>query len=140
MQRVIIAVPLVGLCLLGPASAGSPTYEVTIAAEGHDRKDVPVRIPIPRGQAAAAILTGPDGKTIPAQLTGPNLLAPKGAGSEIHFVLPQLKAGESLRLKANADVRRAPWRCVRMARSRRRRHRASLRPAARVALPLSGLR
>jgi hypothetical protein len=48
------------------------------------------------------ILTGLDGKTIPAQLTRLGLLAPKDTGSELHFIVAQLKAGESLRLMATS--------------------------------------
>src|SRR5437762_2979542 len=98
-MRRALTVLAIGLCLPGSAAAGSPTYDVTIAAEKHDRKDVPVRISLPV-KPAAVILSGPDGKTFPAQSTGPGLLAPKGTGSEIHFILPSLMAGESLRLKA----------------------------------------
>src|SRR5262249_18515677 len=67
-------------------------------------KDMPVRVSIPAGslpaKPRAVILTGGDGKPIPAQLTSPSLLAPKETVSEIHFILPQLRAGESLRFKA----------------------------------------
>jgi hypothetical protein len=52
----------------------------------------------------SVILIGPDGKTIPAQLTGPGLLAPKESGSEIHFILPRLAVGETLTLKATLST------------------------------------
>src|SRR5262245_23706834 len=89
----------IGFCFPGSAFAGPPTYEVTIAAEKHNSKNVPIRISLPV-KPAAVILTGPDGMTFPAQSTGPGLLAPKETNSEVHFILPFLKAGESLRLKA----------------------------------------
>jgi hypothetical protein len=63
-----------------------------------------VRVSIPQAslpaKPATVTLTGDDGKTIPAQLTRPGLLAPKEAGGEVHFILPRLRAGASLRLKA----------------------------------------
>jgi hypothetical protein len=99
---------LAALCLLRPAFAAPPTYELTVAAGAHDRKDVPVRVSLPRASLPAGpttvILTGPDGKTIPAQLTGPGLLAPKGTWREIHFILPRLEAGETLRLQATLST------------------------------------
>jgi hypothetical protein len=94
--------------LLGSAFAASPDYELTITAGAHDRKDLPVRVSIPpvslRAKPTTVILTGPDGKMIPAQLTRPGLLAPKETWSEIYFVLPRLLAGESLSLKATLST------------------------------------
>jgi hypothetical protein len=98
MRRAVMGLAI-SLCFVRSADAGAPTYEITIAADKHDRKDVPVRVSLPI-KAAAISLTAPNGKTIPAQSTGPGVLASKETGSEIHFVLPSLKAGESLRLKA----------------------------------------
>src|SRR5262249_26270919 len=74
-----------------------------ITAGRHDRKNVPVRISIPSvslpAEPTTVILTDPDGKTIPAQLVKPGLFAPKECWREVHFILPQLKAGESLHLR-----------------------------------------
>jgi hypothetical protein len=85
---------------------------VTITAGDHHRKNVPVCISLPpvalRDKPTTVILTGPDGKRIPAQLTGPGLLAPKETWREIHFILPRLKAGESLRLKALLSAESPP--------------------------------
>jgi hypothetical protein len=96
------------LCFLGSAFGASPTYDVTITAGAHDRKDVPVRILLSQVSSPAkpttVILTGPDGRTIPAQLTRPGLLAPKETWREIHFVLPRLLAGESVSLKATLST------------------------------------
>src|SRR5262249_31067870 len=46
---------------------------------------------------ASVTLTLPDGHAIPAQSTEPGLIS--GDGREIHFVLPRLAAGASVRLK-----------------------------------------
>jgi len=95
---------LAASCFLGSAFGESPTYDVTITAGAHDRENVPVRIGLPpvslQAKPTSVILTDPDGKTIPAQLTEPGLLAPDGTWREIHFILPLLRAGDSQRLKA----------------------------------------
>ena len=104
MKRTSQGALLAALCFGGSAFGASPTYDVTVTAGAHDRKNVPVRVSLPsvplRAEPTTVILAGPDGKTIPAQLTRPGLLAPEGSWREIHFILPRLKAGESLRLKA----------------------------------------
>ena len=53
-------------------------------------------------KVASVTLTGPDGKSIPAQWTRPGLLA--GDASELHFVLPHLAAGDSIRLEATLST------------------------------------
>jgi hypothetical protein len=87
---------------------------VTVSAGAHDRKNVPVCVSLPSvsppDKSAAAIVTGPDGKTIPAQLTRPGLLAAADSWCEIHFILPLLKAGESLRLRATLSPEAPPRR------------------------------
>jgi hypothetical protein len=55
---------------------------------------------------ASVTLRGPGGHAIPAQLTSPSLSS--GADSEIHFILPHLSAGESVRLKATLSADPAP--------------------------------
>jgi hypothetical protein len=108
MNRAFVGCLLGGLCLLRSVSGATPSYEVAVAAGAHDRRDVPVRVSLPApsqpAKPVAVTLTGPDGKTIPAQLTGPGLLAPKGTWGEIHFILPRLKAGETLRLQATLST------------------------------------
>src|ERR1051326_8579699 len=71
---------------------------------------VPVRVPVPRGQIggeriASVTLAGADGPLIPAQWAGPSLTSP--AAGELHFILPHLGAGESLRLKATLSTQPA---------------------------------
>ena len=69
---------------------------------------MPVRVALPPvsvpAEPAAVVLTGPDGKTFPAQLTRPGLLAPEGTWREFRFILPRLRAGESLTLKATLST------------------------------------
>jgi hypothetical protein len=104
MKRTIPSALFAVSCFVGSAFGAPPTYDVTITAGKHDRKNVPVCIDLPpvalRDKPTAVILTGPDGKSIPAQLTEPGLLASKDCWREAHFILPLLKADKSLRLQA----------------------------------------
>jgi hypothetical protein len=112
MKRAFHGCLLGALCLLRPAFGALPTYDVTIAAGAHDRKNVPVCVSLPsvslRARPTTVILTDPDGKTIPAQLTGLGLLAPRECWREVHFILPILKAGQSLRLQATLSTESPP--------------------------------
>ena len=104
MKRSFLGAMLAVSYFLGSAFGAAPTYDMTITAGAHDRKNVPVCICLPPvalpAKPTAVNLTGPDGKSIPAQLTEPGLLAFKDCWRETHFILPFLKAGESLRLEA----------------------------------------
>ena len=85
----------------------SSSFDITVAAGQHERNNVPVRVLMTRGQIgkdriASVALAGPDGKSIPAQWTGPGLLS--SAAGELHFVLPHLVAGESVRLRATLST------------------------------------
>src|SRR5213596_2487106 len=89
------------------AFGDSSSFEFTVAAGRHERNNVPVRVPMPRGQIgkdriASVTLAGTDGKFIPAQWTGPGLTS--SAAGELHFILPHLAAGESVRLKATLST------------------------------------
>ncbi len=91
-----------------PTDSASSSLAITVAAGQHKRTNVPVRVRVPSGQIrnekiASVTLTGPDGKSIPAQWTRAGLVP--GDGSELHFVLPHLAAGESVRLKAILSTR-----------------------------------
>jgi hypothetical protein len=112
MKRTFGGALLAASWLLNSAFADSPTYEVTIAAGAHHRKNVPVHISLPPvalpAKPVAVILTDPDGKTIPAQLTEPGLLASKECWREAHFILPILQAGESLRLQTTLSSESPP--------------------------------
>jgi hypothetical protein len=112
MKRTFPGALLAALGFLGSAYGDSPVYDVTISAGAHDRKNVPVCIPLPpvslRDKPTTVILTDPGGTTIPAQLTMPGLLAPKECWREVHFILPLLKANEPLRLKATLSAESPP--------------------------------
>ena len=92
------------------AVGDSSSFDFTVAAGRHERNNVPVRVQMPRGQIgkeriASVTLAGTDGKSIPAQWTGPGLTS--SAAGELHFVLPHLGAGESVRLKATLSTQPA---------------------------------
>ena len=93
------------------AHGASPSFEITVAAGPHERTNVPVRVPVPLGligdeKIASVTLTGPDGQSIPAQWTEPGLLS--GDGDELHFILPHLAAGDSVRLRATLSTELPP--------------------------------
>jgi hypothetical protein len=89
------------------ALGASSSFDFTVAADRHKRNNVPVRIPMPRGQIGneritSVTLTRADGQLLPAQWTGPNLTST--VAGEVHFVLPHLAAGEVVRLKATVST------------------------------------
>jgi hypothetical protein len=114
MKRNFAGALLAASCFLGSAFGSSPTYELKIAAGAHDRKNLPVRISLPpvalRDRPTSVIVTDRDGKAIPAQLTQPGLLAPRQCWREVHFLLPMLKAGQSLQLEATLSTESPPRR------------------------------
>jgi hypothetical protein len=90
------------------AWGASSSLDFTVEAGRQERHNVPVRVPMPRDQIgseriASVTLVRPDGKLIPAQWTAPSLTS--AAAGELHFILPHLGAGESLRLKATLSTR-----------------------------------
>jgi len=103
--------------LAWPAAAASTTLEVAVAAGKHDRSGAPVVqvVTLPVVFADLKVVTLKDERDKPyavAQLTGPALLeadveAPQGEKREVrrvlHFIVPALKAGESVKLKAVLD-------------------------------------
>jgi hypothetical protein len=103
MNRMLFWSVAVLLCSACSAFSGSASLEITVAAGRHERNIVPVRVAVSAGRTGlnkitSVTVTGPDGKAIPAQWTGPGLLA--GEEPELHFILRHLPAGESVRLKA----------------------------------------
>ena len=100
------------------AFGASSSFELTVAAGRHERNNVPVRVSMPRAQIGneritSVTLARADGKLIPAQWTGPSLTS--SAAGELHFILPNLGVGESLRVKGTlstqpASARGLTWR------------------------------
>jgi methane monooxygenase PmoA-like len=105
----MIRLPCIAVSFVVAARAfgASSSFELTVAAGQHERNNVPVRVQMPRGQIgkdqiASVTLARMDGQLIAAQWTGPGLTS--SAAGELHFVLPHLAAGESVRLKATLST------------------------------------
>lgn len=105
MRGLFLASAAVWFGAMPSARGASSSFEITVDAGRHERRNVPVRVPLPADQLVEKItsvtLTGPDGKNIPVQLTRSGLLA--RGGDEIHFILPYLRAGESVRMKVTVS-------------------------------------
>jgi sialate O-acetylesterase len=98
---------------LPPQPAPVAPFNFTVAAGKHDRKNEPVVLPcqIPNALAGvkSAVIEDEKGQRVAAgQVTPPGLLFDHGilppnvghAHAEIHFILPELKAGATLNLRA----------------------------------------
>src|SRR5262249_8494637 len=104
--RFMIRMPLGSIAVLFgsalSACGASPSFEITVAAGRHERTNVPVRVRVPLGlvgdaKIASVPLTGPDGRSIPAQWARPGLIS--GGGDELHFSLPHLSPPDSIPLR-----------------------------------------
>src|SRR5687767_9706053 len=107
MNRLFLGCLGVYFAAAASALGDSSTFNFTVAAGRHERNHVPVRVQMPRGQIGkdrivSITLARPDGQLIPAQWSGPGLTS--SAAGELHFVLPHLAAGESVRLKATLST------------------------------------
>lgn len=96
--------------LLAGQAWGDETLRVTIGAGEVARENSPVAVvvalPGDLDETAAVIVTGPDGRQQPGQITQPGLLVhPLATGDnhfvgELHFIIPKLAAGESANFTA----------------------------------------
>jgi hypothetical protein len=89
---------IVFLALVSTTPAAEPSIRLKISAGPVDRLNTPVVVPLRTTKSTAVALRLPDGTRIPAQWTGPSLLSPntRDGDRELHFILPKLKAGETL--------------------------------------------
>jgi hypothetical protein len=79
MIRMPVGSIVVVLCLAFSVRGASTAFEITVEAGRHKRTNVPVRVQVPPGEIpnekiASVTLTGPDGKSIPAQWTKAGLV------------------------------------------------------------------
>lgn len=101
------------LCVAAPAAAGeeAPVLRLTVEGGKEDQTNVPVRLPltVPKAQAKITnvVVKTPAGM-LPGQLTGPSIVtewvAPAAADlvrRDLHFIVPQLKAGGSLSVEVD---------------------------------------
>jgi hypothetical protein len=88
------------------ARAADRTLELTVAAGEYDRKNVPVCVPLVLADdllLGSVTLLDAEGREMPGQITSPGLgtlAADPKANAELHFILPGLKAGGKLAIKA----------------------------------------
>jgi hypothetical protein len=111
MKPIALAFIALTFVWLGAVRAETNTLELRVNAGTQDRTEVPVRVPLvlpaPLAKPRVLVLEGPGGMKLSAQLTMPGLLAPsaptdgKEVERELHFIVPSIKAGESLTLKLN---------------------------------------
>jgi hypothetical protein len=100
LNRLLLGSVIISLYVVFSARAALSSVDITVSAGKHDRANVPVRVQLPfkTGRVGSVTLTEPNGKSIPAQWARPGIFA--GTESELHFILPHLKAGASVKLTA----------------------------------------
>ena len=100
--RTLFCATLLSCVLTGPAMAAGESQELVVDAGKHDRINTPVTVLIDAPQGAKSVtLTDADGNKLPAQLTAPGLRNASAKGKrELHFILPSLKQGASMKLTA----------------------------------------
>jgi hypothetical protein len=101
------------IVLAAAFSARSEERNFTLAVEGgkDEAKNVLVRALIPAklvGNAKEISVELPDGKKVPCQLAKPGLMASPSDALELTVLLPALKAGEKVALKAKVNAENPP--------------------------------
>jgi hypothetical protein len=82
-----------------PLAAFAAAPVVTVTGGKTDQTNVVCSVALPTGEARdVTALKLPDGKLIPAQVVQPALLEPQDKTRDLVFVLPKLKAGETVTL------------------------------------------
>jgi hypothetical protein len=102
MPRLAIFAAL-GLVCWAPPSLAIEPMEFTVFAGAVDRQMAPVRVPLSLPDEAAkssVTVTLPDGGKAAAQITASSLAADAGNTHELWFIVPELRAGETNRFKA----------------------------------------
>lgn len=102
VRRILCSPALACLLWTGSATAAERSLALTVQAGDSDRQNTPVSVMIPAdAETRSARLAAADGTALPAQLTAPGLLAGAAEGKQqLHFIVPSLKKGRSLRLTA----------------------------------------
>ena len=102
-----------GFLLASAVSGQTKSVELAVTGGDVDQSNVPVcvalQLPAELADATAVRITDASGNTMAGQLAPPSLLAEAAPGGdrtvsrELHFVLPEIKAGQSARLSAVID-------------------------------------
>jgi len=90
------------------AAAAGRTFDLTIEAGPHDRNNTPVCVPVdvqPSHSSPSVSISLPGGKQLAGQITARSLTSQSRQPAELWFVLPALKAGESMKVSATVDDR-----------------------------------
>lgn len=94
------------------AAGETKTLEITVSAGPVDRVQSPVCVPLSAAQSLAgaksAMLLDAGGNQVPGQIAAPGLMAAKETAAELHFILPELKAGATTTLKATLSTEASP--------------------------------
>jgi hypothetical protein len=95
---------LAALAALGATSAAQQeSAKISVTGGKHDMKDVIIKVPLPdelKGEIAA---TNAAKSTLAGQAAPPSLLSP-GAARELHILIPEIKAGQTIELTAAPAV------------------------------------
>jgi hypothetical protein len=109
MQAPLLATVAV-LFFVQALNAADKSFELTVEAGKIDRHQSPVCVllPLPAGEVKSVVLTTADGKVIHAQITETGLAHRDEHDStkecELHFILPNLKADDTLKLTASVAL------------------------------------
>jgi hypothetical protein len=111
LKHLSICAALLAALPLARAAAETFTLPITVSAGSTDRIHTPVCVPVELPKSLADVtVVGFSGSDLVGQLTAPGLLTDDARPSseaavrrELHFILPELDAGESLSLTANVD-------------------------------------
>ena len=112
-RKCLVACAIV-LLLAAAAPAAEQRLNLTVTGGKHDSKNAPVRLlvelPAALAEAGAASLVTASGDSLAAQVTKPGVLnqakeAPEGSVlRELHFVVPEIKTGQTLKLVATLST------------------------------------
>ncbi len=115
-MKSILSAVLGCLCLAIPVAGQERKITIEVAGGKEDARNVLVVVPVSArfvGDARTVLATGPDGQALVAQLAPARLLSsPSGKGGtaqpEITLLVPELKAGQSLKLTAQLGASTKP--------------------------------
>ena len=93
----------VAVLLSAPALVAAGPFAISLTGGKTDQENVVVRVPVPAGDPVAFnVVELPGGGTVPAQVTAAALTDDPAVKQYLVFVLPKLKAGETLTLRPSA--------------------------------------
>lgn len=118
MRRIERLIVLGSIVLLGARGAvAEELFRVTVAAGATDRQNTPVCVPLELAAEQAELsrvsLVDADGERLVGQVTRPGLLDDRQAAKgqvlrELHFILPQLAAGEEAQFTVQSSDDETP--------------------------------